>query len=130
VRILELVSAVDVASIVNPRAHQMQIDGGAVMGIGFACLEDLLEEDGQVLASNLGEFKLPAAPDIPALRTVLVEGGKGAGPANVKAIGELTNVPVAAAVANAVANAVGARVRDLPITAERVYWTIHDGGSS
>jgi CO/xanthine dehydrogenase Mo-binding subunit len=130
VRILELVSAVDVASIVNPRAHQMQIDGGAVMGIGFACLEDLLEEDGQVLASNLGEFKLPAAPDIPALRTVLVEGGKGVGPANVKAIGELTNVPVAAAVANAVANAVGARVRDLPITAERVYWTIHDGGSS
>jgi CO/xanthine dehydrogenase Mo-binding subunit len=126
VRILEMVNAVDVASIVNPRAHQMQIDGGAVMGIGFACLEDLLEEDGQVLASNLGEFKLPAPPDIPALRTVLVEGGKGVGPANVKAIGELTNVPVAAAIANAVADAAGARIRELPITAERVYWAIHD----
>jgi CO/xanthine dehydrogenase Mo-binding subunit len=124
VRILELVSAVDVAEIVNPRAHQMQIDGGAVMGIGFACLEDLLEDDGQVLASNLGEFRLPAAADIPVLRTVLVADGRGVGPVNVKAIGELTNVPVAAAVANAVADATGARVRELPITAERVYWAI------
>jgi CO/xanthine dehydrogenase Mo-binding subunit len=124
VTILELVSAVDVAEIVNPRAHQMQIDGGAVMGIGFACHEDLLEDDGQVLASNLGEFRLPAAADIPVLRTVLVADGRGVGPANVKAVGELTNVPVAAAVANAVADATGTRVRELPITAERVYWAI------
>jgi CO/xanthine dehydrogenase Mo-binding subunit len=125
VKVLELVSAVDVAEIVNPRAHQMQIDGGAVMGIGFACLEDLLEGEGQVLAANLGEFRLPAAADVPALRTVLVAGGRGVGPANVKAIGELTNVPVAAAVANAVADAAGTRVRQLPITAERVYWAIN-----
>jgi CO/xanthine dehydrogenase Mo-binding subunit len=124
VRILELVSAVDVAEVVNQKAHQMQIDGGAVMGLGFACLEDLLEDDGQILASNLGEFRLPTPADTPALRTVLVEGGRGIGPANVKAIGELTNVPVAAAVANAVADATGARVRELPITAERVYWAI------
>lgn len=96
----------------------------AVMGIGFACLEDLLEDEGQVLASNLGEFRLPAAADIPVLRTALVAGGRGVGPANVKAIGELTNVPVAAAVANAVADATRARVRELPITAERVYWAI------
>jgi CO/xanthine dehydrogenase Mo-binding subunit len=127
VRIVELVSAVDVASIVNPRAHQMQIDGGAVMGIGFACLEDLLEEEGQVWASSFGEFRLPTAADVPALRTVLVSGGRGIGPANVKAVGELTNVPVAAAVANAVADAVGVRVRQLPITAERVYWGIREG---
>lgn len=124
VRILELVSAVDVAEIVNQRAHQMQIDGGAVMGIGFACLEDLLEDDGQVLAANLGEFRLPAAADVPILRTVLVTGGHGVGPANVKAIGELTNVPAAAAIANAVADATGTRMRELPITAERVYWAI------
>jgi CO/xanthine dehydrogenase Mo-binding subunit len=127
VRIVELISAVDVASIVNPRAHQMQIDGGAVMGIGFACLEDLLEDEGQVWASSLGEFRLPTAGDVPALRTVLVGGGRGIGPANVKAVGELTNVPVAAAVANAVADAVGVRVRELPITAERVYWILREG---
>ena len=124
IKVLELVSAVDVADIVRPAAHQLQIDGGAVMGFGFACLEDLLEGEGQVWASNLGEFKLPTATDAPVLRTVLVEGGTGVGPANVKAIGELPNVPVAAAIANAVAAATGCRIRDLPITAERLYWAM------
>ncbi len=126
VKLLELVSAVDVADIVRPASHRLQIDGGALMGLGFALLEDLLEEDGQVWASNLGEFKLPTAADAPALRTVLVEGGTGVGPANVKSVGELTNVPVAAAVANAVAAATGCQLRQLPITAERVYWAMRD----
>jgi CO/xanthine dehydrogenase Mo-binding subunit len=119
-RVLELVSAVDVAEIVNEKAHQMQIDGGAAMGYGYACLEDLYESDGQVWAANLGEFKLPSVGDLPALRTALVRGGKGVASANVKAIGELPNVPTAGAIANAVA-AAGVRVRQLPITAERIY---------
>ena len=121
VKVLELTSAVDVARIVNPVAHQLQIDGGAVMGFGSAVLEDLIEEDGQIWAANLGELKLPCAADIPKLTTVLLEGGHGIGEANVKSIGELTNVAVPAAVANAVANAVGVRVRDLPISAEKVW---------
>ena len=123
--IRELVSAVDVADIVNQAAHQMQVDGGALTGIGFAGLEDLQENDGQVGAPSLGEFRLPAAPDVPVLRTVLVTGGRGVGPANVKSVGELCNVPVAAAVANAIADATGVRVRELPLTAERLYWAIH-----
>ena len=130
VRVLELVSAVDVADIVLPRAHQLQIDGGAVMGLGFACFEDLQEAEGQVWAANLAEFRLPTAEDIPMLRTVLVEGGRGVGPDNVKAVGELTNVPVAAAVANAVADATGCRVRQLPITAERIFWALGEAGAS
>jgi CO/xanthine dehydrogenase Mo-binding subunit len=125
VRVLELITAVDVANILRPRSHQLQLDGGAVMGFGFACLEDLLEDDGQVWAANLAEFRLPTAEDAPGLRTVLVVGGRGVGPANVKAVGELANVPVAAAVANAVNDAVAARVRQLPITAERVYWAMN-----
>jgi CO/xanthine dehydrogenase Mo-binding subunit len=62
--------------------------------------------------------------DAPALRTVLVEGGQGVTPANVKPVGELTNVAVAAAVANAVADATGCRIRDLPVTAEKVFWAL------
>lgn len=124
VAVLDLTTAVDVGRIVSPRAHQMQIDGGAVMGYGFACLEDLLEEDGQLMAANLGEFKIPSAADIPPLRTVLVTGGQGVTSAGVKPVGELANVPVAAAVANAVAAATGCRIRDLPVTAERVYWAL------
>jgi len=124
VLVTRLTSAVDVASVLRPRAHRMQIDGGAVMGYGFACLEDLLEADGQVWAANLSEFRLPTAEDVPELRTVLVEGGRGVGPSGVKAVGELTNVPTAAAIANAVADATGRRVRHLPLTAERVYWAL------
>lgn len=127
VRVLEIRSAVDVGAIVHPLGHQMQIDGGAVMGYGFACLEDLAEDGGQITAGNLGEFRLPAASDVPALRTVLVEGGQGVTPANVKPVGELTNVPVAAAVANAVADATGCRIRDLPVTAEKVFWALQEG---
>jgi CO/xanthine dehydrogenase Mo-binding subunit len=126
VKVLEILSAVDVGRIVHPAGHQMQIDGGTVMGYGFACLEDLAEDDGQVTAANLGEFRLPVMADIPALRTVLVEGGQGVTSANVKPVGELTNVPVAAAVANAVADATGCRIRDLPVTAEKVYWALRD----
>jgi CO/xanthine dehydrogenase Mo-binding subunit len=125
VRLLELVTAVDVAAILRRTAHQLQLDGGAVMGFGFACLEDLLDEDGQVWAGSLAEFRLPTSQDVPALQTVLVEGSRGIGPANVKAVGELANVPVAAALANAVADAVGVRMRSLPVTAERVYRALH-----
>ncbi|MGH9086554.1 MAG: xanthine dehydrogenase family protein molybdopterin-binding subunit [Acidimicrobiales bacterium] len=128
VRVLDLVTAVDVATVLRPRSHRLQLDGGAVMGLGFALLEDLGESEGQVWAANLAEFRLPAADDVPPLRTVLVEGGRGVGPSNVKAAGELSNVPTAAAVANAVADATGRRVRTLPITAEQVYWALHDGG--
>ncbi len=120
-RVLELLSRIDVAEIVHPAAHQMQIDGGAVQGFGFACLEDLLEEDGQVWAANLGEFKLPSARDVPRLRTVLVPGGRGVGSANVKNIGESTTPPAAAAIANAVAQATGCRLRALPLRAEDIH---------
>lgn len=128
VKVLQIVSAVDVGEVINTLAHQMQIDGGTVMGYGFACLEDLAEEDGQVKAASLGEFKIASMMDVPVLRTVLVRGGKGATPAGVKPIGELANVPTAAAIANAVAAAVGCRIRDLPVTAEKVFWSIREAG--
>ncbi len=130
VKVLEIISAVDTGQIINPLAHQMQIDGGTVMGYGFACLEDLAEEDGQVLAASLGDFKIASMKDVPSLRTVLVEGGRGVGTANVKPIGELANVPTAAAIANAVAAATGCRVRDLPITAEKVFWALREAGTA
>jgi CO/xanthine dehydrogenase Mo-binding subunit len=130
VKVLEILSAVDVGRIVHPAGHQMQIDGGTVMGYGYACLEDLAEDDGQITAATLGEFRLPVMADIPPLRTVLLEGAQGVTSANVKPVGELTNVPVAAAIANAVADAVGCRIRDLPVTAEKVYWALRGDGTT
>ena len=126
VRVLEVLTTADVATVVNPTAHRLQLEGGAAMGYGLACLEDLLLEEGRVWAANLGEFRIPSPIDVPAWRTVLVPGGRGLGALDVKAVGELANVPTAAAIANAVAAAVGARIRDLPLTAERVYQALHD----
>lgn len=120
-KVLEVLTATDVAEVVHPAAHRMQIDGGAVMGFGFACIEDLLLDEGQVWAANLGEFRIPSIRDAPRLETVLVTGSRGLGALDVKSIGELSNVPTAAAIANAVARATGARVRELPLTAERIY---------
>lgn len=128
VKVLEVISALDVAEVVNPAAHRMQIDGGTAMGFGFAVLEDLRIEDGQVWAGNLGDFRMPTAHDLPELTTVLVPGGKGVGALNVKQIGELTNVPTAAAIANAVAAATGARVRSVPVTAEAVLSAMEVAG--
>jgi CO/xanthine dehydrogenase Mo-binding subunit len=124
-RILQVLNAIDVANIINPLAHQMQIDGGTTMGIGYACLEDLDENDGHVWAANLGEYKLPSVRDTPQYTTVLLRGGQGLGTANVKSIGELTTPPIAAALANAIYAATGCRLRSLPLTAERIYWALH-----
>lgn len=121
VRVEEVVTALDVAEILNPSSHRAQVEGGVVMGLGSALLEHLVLEGGRVVSSNLHDYRLPTVRDVPRLRVVLVPGAKGWGPRNVKPVGELTNVAVAAAVANAVADAVGVRVRHLPIRAEDVY---------
>jgi putative selenate reductase molybdopterin-binding subunit len=125
--VLEILTAADVAAVLNPAAHQAQIDGGVAMGYGFACLEDLDESDGQVWSGNLGEFKLATARDVPRYRTVHVPGATGVGTANVKNIGESTTPPVAPAIANALHAATGCRIRDLPLTAEKILTALRAG---
>lgn len=127
VTVYEVLTAVDVAEVLNPSLHRVQIEGGVAMGYGFACLEDLAIVEGQVTAPHLGEYKLPSPRDVPRMPVVLVPGGRGVGAHNVKAIAELSNVPVAAAIANAVADAAGVRITRLPITAEAVYAALHPG---
>jgi xanthine dehydrogenase molybdenum-binding subunit len=120
VRVRRIVSAHDVGTIINPLSHQGQIDGGTIMGFGFATMEELTIEDGRVVTGNLGEFKIPTVEDVPELTTVLMEAEQGPAPFQGKAIGESGNVPTAGAIANAVYDAVGVRITDLPITAEKV----------
>lgn len=116
----DFVNAVDVAEILNPMGHRGQIEGGIIMGVGAAMSEDLGLVDGRVTAAHLGDYKLQTIADVPPLRVVLLPGGQGVGARNVKSIGETTNVPAAAAVANAVANALGVCMDELPLTPERV----------
>lgn len=120
-RILDAVVAADVGTIVNPVAHRGQLEGGFAFGFGGAVMEELLEEGGVITNPSLADFKIPSAGDVPPLRVVLLTGGEGPGSYGAKMAGELTNAPVGPALANAIADAVGVRIRELPITAERVH---------
>ncbi len=96
------------------------------MGIGFGTMEELDLENGRVTTANLGEFKIPTIADIPPMVTVFVESDEGPAPYHGKAIGESGNVPTAAAIANAVYDAVGVRITDLPITSEKVLAALRE----
>jgi carbon-monoxide dehydrogenase large subunit len=115
------VSAHDVGMIMNPLTHQGQIDGGVIMGLGQALTEELVMEGGIIVNASLGDYKLPTAADIPKLKTVLIRSGGSVAPYEAKAIGEFANNSPPAAVANAIADAVGARLFELPISAEKIY---------
>ncbi len=111
----------DSGVVLNSLTYQGQVDGGVIMGLGFATMEETPLADGHVSTVNLGEFKIPTPRDIPNLTTVLLESSTGPAPYHGKAIAEIPNAPTAAAIANAVADAVGIRLFELPLTAEKVY---------
>ncbi|MCZ6615107.1 MAG: molybdopterin-dependent oxidoreductase, partial [Chloroflexi bacterium] len=120
VAVRRFVSVHDVGMVLNPLSHQGQIEGGIVQGLGYALMEEMKVEEGQVGTLHFGEYKIPTIQDIPELTTVLLEEPAGPTPYQGRGIGEIPNCPVAAAIANAVADAVGVRITDLPITAEKV----------
>jgi CO/xanthine dehydrogenase Mo-binding subunit len=125
VKLNKFVSAHDVGTIINPLGHQGQIDGEAIMAIGSGLMEELLDDQGKVTTSNLGEYKIPNIVDIPKFKTVLVKGKNGPGPYEAKGIGEHANVTPPAAIANAVQDACGVRIFDAPVTAEKVYQALN-----
>jgi CO/xanthine dehydrogenase Mo-binding subunit len=100
--------------------HQGQIDGGVIMGIGYALMEEVMIDGGKVMTTNFGDNKIPSIMDIPPLKTIIQENPVGNGPYGAMSIGEPPVIPTAAAIANAVHDAVGVRIYDLPITAEKV----------
>ncbi len=126
-RVERIVTAHDVGTVINPLTHQGQIDGGVVMGLGQAVMEELTLDNGKVVNANLGDYKLPGIRDVPRLETVLVESAGGLAPHGAKAIGEFANNNPPAAIANAVADAVGVRLFEIPVTAEKVYSGLRNG---
>ena len=123
-RVRRLVTAHDVGTIINPVTHQGQVEGGAIQGFGYAVMEEIKTEEGRVVTQNLGDFRIPCIRDIPELETVLVEDPVGSGPFAAKQIGENAILTTAPAIANALDDAVGARLFDLPLTAEKVYFAL------
>ena len=126
VAVKHFTTAHSTGTIINPLMHQGQIDGGVVTAIGYALMEQLVIEQGKVITTNFGENKIPSIRDIPPLKTVIQEFPVGNGPYGGMSIGEPPVLVAAAAIANAVHDAVGVRIYDLPITAEKVLTALKE----
>ena len=123
VRITRMVNAVAAGRILNPKTARSQIIGGAVMGIGMALHEEALTDHaiGRIMNHNFGEYHVPVNADIPEMDVLFVEEEDSlVSPLGVKGLGEIGVVGTAAAVANAIHHATGKRVRELPITIDRL----------
>jgi xanthine dehydrogenase YagR molybdenum-binding subunit len=123
VRIPKVVCAAAAGRIINPKTARSQILGGVVMGIGMALHEEGLTDHrlGKVMNANLGEYHVPAHADIADIEVIFVEEQDDkVSPIGVKGLGEIGIVGTAAAVANAIFNATGRRVRDFPITLDKL----------
>jgi CO/xanthine dehydrogenase Mo-binding subunit len=122
VRVLDYIAAQDVGRAINLAEVEGQIHGGVVQGIGWALFEGMTyDEQGQLLTSTLMDYALPHSQDVPTITPLLVEVPSELGPFGAKGVGEPPVVPVAAAIANAIRDAVGVRMTQLPMTSERVF---------
>ena len=120
VKILNYVAAHDVGRALNPMLLEGQIYGAALMGVGYALTERLILEKGEVMNPNFRDYKLLTAKDVIPVEPVIIETIDEAGPYGAKGIGEPGLVPTAPAIANAIYDAVGVRLKKLPMTPERV----------
>jgi carbon-monoxide dehydrogenase large subunit len=121
VKILKVIGAHDVGKAVNPVTCEGQIEGGIVHGIGPTLFEEMMVgERGDVLNASFADYKMPTAPDIPEVTSLIVETAHREGPWGAKGIGEMTTVPTAPAIANAIYDAIGVRFKDLPITPDKI----------
>jgi xanthine dehydrogenase YagR molybdenum-binding subunit len=121
-RVCEVVAVHDAGVIVNPLSARSQVNGGVIMGVGFALFEDrrLDPQCGLVMNPTMDDYKLPGALDVPDIRVIFVEVANGVTNTGVLGLGEAVHVATAAAIACAVADAIGVPVRSLPMTPDRV----------
>jgi CO/xanthine dehydrogenase Mo-binding subunit len=120
VRIVRFVQAQDVGVAINPMAVEGQIEGGAVQGIGRALSEAVVIQDGRILNPSLTTYLMPLAPDIPTIENVLVEVPTEDGPFGARAVAEPPGFGPPAAIANAIEDAVGVRIKSLPLSADQI----------
>jgi xanthine dehydrogenase molybdenum-binding subunit len=121
VRLVKVTGAHDVGRVLNRLGIEGQIEGGIVMGQGYALTEELIVEGGVVRNPGFRDYKLVTAPEVPAMDIHFIETMDGEGPQGAKGVGEAPAICMAAATANAIANATGVRIRELPFTPEKVY---------
>ena len=128
VEVLKITTAQDVGFPINPLSLEGQMQGAIVQGIGYALTEGYSVEAGEVLNHSFKEYKIAGALDVPEIETLLVEEKIKEGPYGAKGAGNPPIVPTAPAIANAIYDAIGVRIKDLPITPEKVLKAIKEKG--
>ena len=121
-------AAHDVGRAINPIGVEGQIEGGVVQGMGYAFMEEIIhDKDGRMLNPEFTDYLIPTAKDAPKIVPIIIEAPFPGGPFGAKGIGEPSLMPAPAAVANAISNATGKTIRELPVTMEKLFWKIHNG---
>ena len=129
IRVTDIASAIDVGRAINPDLAEGQIIGCLAMGIGYALTEEMLfSREGRMLNASLLDYKIPTSLDLPELKGFIVETVEPSGPFGVKSVGEVGMDPIAPAIANAIFNATGVRLREMPFTPERVLDSLRAAG--
>ncbi|MEN9850421.1 MAG: hypothetical protein RL128_584 [Pseudomonadota bacterium] len=129
-RAVEAWSAIDVGRAINPRLVEVQIEGGLVQGLGFALYEEMVWDGPRLVNPSLMDYKIPTSADTPPIHSIVVEDPEPSGPFGAKGAGEIGLNPVPAAIANALAQAVGGVSHAIPLTPERVLARLEGDGDA
>jgi len=120
VEVLKVIAAHDVGRAINPQAIAGQLEGGVAMGMGFALSEELVVKGGVVQNADLARYRIPRIKQVPEVVPIIVEAATSEGPFGAKGVGEITSIPTAPAIINAIHAATGARITTLPAAPEMV----------
>jgi nicotinate dehydrogenase large molybdopterin subunit len=126
VEVLKIIAAHDVGKAINPVGVEGQLEGGISMGLGWSMMEELIVHRGYVLNQSLANYLVPTAADCPEIECIIVEEPNEMGPFGAKGIGEAPLNPTAPAIANAIYDAIGVRIRDLPVTPDKIWAALHE----
>lgn len=121
VKVLKLVACYDVGRAINPLSVEGQIEGGGIYGLGYGLYEKVILEEGITMTPSFSEYLIPTSLDVPDIETILIESEDGVGPFGAKGIGEPSVTSIAPALVNAIYDAVGVRIYDLPATPEKIF---------
>jgi CO/xanthine dehydrogenase Mo-binding subunit len=126
-QVKRIAAAFDIGKAINPMLLEGQIDGGIGMGLGYALMEKVILDKGIIQNLGLKDYLIPTSLDVPEISATIIEQHNAHGPFGAKGIGEMPNIPTPAAVNNAIANAIGVRLYELPIDSEAVWKAIQGG---
>lgn len=124
-KVLRVTAAHDVGKVINANGVIGQINGGVAQGIGWTLYENQLFDHGKPLMDGLHKYTIMTMKDMPLVKSFIVETDNPGGPYGAKGIGEPTLIPTGPAICNAIENACGVKIRNLPVTPEEVFWALH-----